>query len=594
MLRFGILLFLSFSAWPAGQRWTADDLWEQHTPFDPQISPDGQQVVYLESWNDRSANAACSNLWLVTIRNPQPRRLTSGAWQDRSPRWSPDGARLAWISGRGAIHLMTLSSGEQTVIDASALSLAWSPDGRSIAFTTSLPVPAPVPAWAPAAILPWLWPRPASRTSLRLVPATGGNPETISAPDFDALGEPAWMPDGKSLLIASSDGEIYSFRRADRTARRAIPESGRKEHPLPAPDGSKIAWLSYDAKPASYSVRKLFVMNADGSRVKPLAGALDRDPSNPHWSSDSRTIYFTADESGSTHIYASRADSTLRQVTKGVERLEGFSLADNGHAVTVRSTDRTVEVVSFAVDLPPHPVVLAAPMEKQFAAHEMATVEEIQFPSGAKTIQSWLVRPAGFDASRQYPLLLDIADSPRRMFGPEFSLRAQIFAARGWMVLQVNPRGTPGFGEQFGRILPSDYPGDDAADLLASVDYIVAKGGVDPKRLAISGGLLAAWIVGHTDRFTSVIARHAIVNLLLDADNLPWMDTAQMGSHSPLAFAAQWKTPMLVLASAVDPQSDELVAILRQRGVEWWMVRLPDDSPSTQVLEWETMLAWLR
>jgi acylaminoacyl-peptidase len=212
-----------------------------------------------------------------------------------------------------------------------------------------------------------------------------------------------------------------------------------------------------------------------------------------------------------------------------------------------------------------------------------------------------LIKPPGYDPARKYPLLLDIADAPRRMFGPDFSWRAQVYAARGWVVLRVNPRGTPGYGEEFGRLLPTSYPGDDADDLLAAVDFVVAKGGIDPQRVAMEGGLLAAWLIGHSDRFAAAVARRTIVDFALAADRaapwmgaMPWEDPQQYVRHSPIYFAQSWKTPTLILAGDSDPQSDEFYFALQQRKVASALVRIPDaGKPSAQVLELESTLAWL-
>jgi acylaminoacyl-peptidase len=592
------LLLYAAGAW-AAQPWSPGDLWNWRTAADPRISPDGRQVVYLDGWNDRPTGAACANLWLVSTAGAPPLRLTEGPWRDRSPRWSPDSTRIAWISGGGGIHVLQLQPRQEVMLAPAApgpVALAWSADGQWLAFTAVTPPPSAAPSWAPPEILPWLWPRPAARTAVFAIPSAGGTARPITAPDFDASGEPAWMPDGKSIVTAASDGELYAIRIADATAHRLTENTGRNENPVPSPDGARIAWLATDSRPTSYSIRKLYVMNADGSRAKVLAGALDRDPAHPQWSSDSRTVYFTADDSGSTHVFAARADGTVRQVTRAVERLHAFSLADNGRAVTVRSG----EVVTFTVDLPPIPAVLAAPAAPLLAERATGAVEEVDFPSAGRTIQAWIVKPPGFDAAKKYPLLLDIQDAPRRMVGPEFSLRAQIFAARGWLVLRVNPRGTPGYGEEFGRLLPSRFPGDDADDLLAAVDFIVSKGYADPRRLAVSGGLLAAWILGHSDRFAAVVARRAIVDFAPDPraaawmGALPWEDPEQYHTHSPLYFAQNWKTPTLVLAADPDPQADEFYSALQQRKVNSALVRIPNaGSPAARILEIETILAWI-
>jgi acylaminoacyl-peptidase len=600
-LRAAVALLLCAAGARGGDAgWNPSDLWNWHTPRDPRISPDGRRVMYLDEWNDRATDAVCANLVLVTIDGKQSRRLTDGPWRDRSPRWSPDGSRIAWISGRGGIHVMAVDSAQESVIDGAPLAIAWSADGQSIAFTAR--TAAAAPAWATPDILPWLAPPSHRRTALFTASLSGSKPRAVSGPDFDAAGAPVWMHDGKSILIASSDGAIYQIRLDGGSARGLTNGTDRCEDPLPSPDGSKIAWISADSALRSYSVRTLNVMNADGRREKRLAGTLDRDPVDPHWSSDSRTIYFLADDAGATYVYASRNDSTVRQVTHGGERLRGFTLADNGRAAAVRTTAHAVELVSFPADMPPPTATaLAAPMASMFAAREVAAPEEVHFESAGKSIQAWIVRPPHFDAARKYPLLLDIADNPRRMFGPEFSLAAQIFAAHGWVVLRVNPRGTPGYGEEFGRLLPTRYPGDDADDLLAAVDSVVAKGGIDSARIAVRGGLLAAWLLGHTDRFAAVVARRPIVDFALAGPRaapwmgaFPWDDPGQYTKHSPLYFASNWKTPTLVLASAGDPQAEEFYQALEERKVKASLVRIPDWSkPSAQVLELETTLKWL-
>ena len=139
------------------------------------------------------------------------------------------------------------------------------------------------------------------------------------------------------------------------------------------------------------------------------------------------------------------------------------------------------------------------------AERDLGAIEEISTPSGGKTIQGWIVKPPAFDAAKKYPLLVDIDDAPRRMCGDDFRLRAQIFAARGFVVLCANPRGTPGYGEEFGNLIRSRFPGDDFDDIMRGVDYLISKGTIDPARLSISGGLLAAWAIGHTERFHAAV-----------------------------------------------------------------------------------------
>jgi dipeptidyl aminopeptidase/acylaminoacyl peptidase len=601
-------------------------MWAHRTVEDPQITADGRRVVYVEGWNDREKDAAYANLWLLSADGRERRALTAGPWKDRSPRWSPDGMRLAWLSGRGGgIRVLSLDAVREIEIaipGAPPMSLAWSPDGRSVAYTARVPRSSSAP-WAPAALLPLLETGlSAEPVEIFVVSVSGGVPRQLTHDSMVSRGPPVWTPDGQWILNSAErapgaaqpleGAEIYGIGVADGEVRRLTEHLGPDEDPLPSPDGSKIAWIAADPRPAAYAVRKLWVMSVDGTRVKVLTGSLDRDVMCPQWSSDSRTVYFLADDRGATHVYAARNDGTVRQVSDRAERLRWFSLADNGRAVTVRSNANDVgSVVSFPVDLPGGVATLAAPNQALLATRDIGSRDEIHFSSGGKDVQGWLVRPLRMDASRQYPLLVDVdgaepaGDAPHAMCGAEFSLRAQIFAARGFAVQCVNPRGTPGYGEDFGNLLRTRFPGDDFDDLMRGVDVAIAKGGIDPRHVFLAGGLLAAWTIGHTDRFAAAVIRRPIAEwtsaVALGPDGyrraawmgaLPWDDPDQYVQHSPLFFARNFKTPTLVIGD--DVQSRELYFALQARQVDSALVRLADDhKPSTQVLELESELAWL-
>jgi acylaminoacyl-peptidase len=610
-----VLATLALALGAFGQRKPAapEDLWLWRTASDPQVSPDGKWVAYVEEWNDRDSGTARANVWLASSNGRDRYAFTPGPWRDSSPRWSPDGSRLAWISARGSqpqLYVRRLNSDRDlqlTTVAPGVRSMAWSADGNWIAFVADADGTAAAASWAPPALLPLLAQPPAEHERIFAVGSGGGPPQQVSNGAFRHWGEPAWMPDGQSIVAIADHSAIYSLRRADGVMKQLTRDPGWYETPLPSPDGSKIAWLMTSAQPRNYSVRHLFVMNPDGSRVRALAGALDRDAAHPQWSNDSRTVYFVADDEGSTHVYAAFNDGSLRQVTKRTERLSGFSLAPNGRAATVRSTaSEGGDVVTFAIDLPGGVATLASPNEHLLAERTWEAPEEIHYESAGRSVQAWLVKPPRFDASRKYPLLVDIRDSPRAMYGAEFQLRAHIFAARGYVVLCANPRGTPGYGETFGELLRSRHPGDDADDLMRGVDFVVSKGYIDTARMAVAGGLVAAWLIGHTDRFAAAVIERPIMDwtadVLLAPDGerraanwmggWPWDDPEQYLKHSPVFFAANFRTPTLVLAGDGDLESQELYRALQVRNVKSAMARL-GDSPADRVLAMEAALAWM-
>ena len=590
-----------------------DDLWLWRTTSSPQVSPDSKWVAYVETWNDRDQNAVHSNVWIATANGRDRYAFSPGPWRDSSPRWSPDSARLAWISDRGEkpqVYVRQLSGDRDlqlTTVPQGVRAIAWSPDGGSLAIVTATAVKGSEPAWAPPELLPRVIQTASELQQIALVGSGGGTLQELSRGEFKHWSEPAWMPNGQTILAIADRSAIYSFRRDDASMKQLTHDPGVYEDVLPAPDGSKMAWLMTSAQPRNYSVRHLYVMNMDGTRLRGLAGTLERDVSDPQWSNDSRTVYFLADDQGSTHIYATFNDGSLREITKRNERLRDFSMAPNGRAAAVRSSSTEgSDVVTFAIDLPGGVASLAAPNDHLLAERTWEPPEEIHYPSAGNQVQAWLVKPPHFDPAKTYPLILDIQDAPRAMYGTEFQLRAQILAAQGFVVLCANPRGTPGYGETFGELLHSRFPGDDAEDLLKGVDFVASKGYIDAKRIYVAGGLVAAWIIGHSERFNSAVLRHAIsdwtADILTSPDGgyrashwmggWPWDDPEQYIKHSPLFFAANFKTPTLVLAGESDVESEEIYGALRQRGVKSALVHV-SDKPADQVLALQATIAWL-
>jgi dipeptidyl aminopeptidase/acylaminoacyl peptidase len=667
-----LFALLVASAGAAGRKpITIDTLWDWRTVSTPQISPDGKFVVYAAGWADKMNDAFYSNLWIATADGKSRRPVTQGPYRDTSAIWSPDGTRIAYLSnrsGKAQIHLRWMDSTQEaqiTDLQQAPSNIAWSPDGQWISYTSRVPAK---PAWSvpppekPAGAK-WAEP-PIIVTRLRwradgsgliqpgnnhifIVPATGGTPRQISSGDYDhggagrESGAPSWTRDGEWVLASASrtpdaeysleGGEIYAFRVKDGAVRQLTHRQGPDTNPVPSPDGRKIAYTGYDYKRQEYTVEHIYVMDADGGNSKLLTGSLDRDASRPHWSADSKELYFTAEDGGMSHLYRVTLDGSIKQITTAKERFGGyaapepFSMASNGRVTVVRSTPgEPADVVAFAVDRPQQVVRLTASNDSLLADRAVGAVEEVMYDSfDGRPIQGWIIKPADFDASKKYPLILDIHGGPHSMYGVEFNHQMQMYAGRGFVVLYTNPRGSTGYGEQFGEIIHTKYPGDDFKDLMAGVDMMVAKGYIDPKRLAVTGGsgggLLTAWIIGHTDRFAVAVSQYPVTNWITQvgtADGgyhhaaswmaaMPWENPQQYMEHSPVFFAKNFKTPTMVITGEADlrtpiAQSEELYFALKSRRLDAVLVRIPDEPhgirgahPSHRVAKVEHILGWI-
>ncbi len=670
-----VLFVVALAATAAPKVLTTDTLWEWRTAGDPQISPDGKAVVYSLGWNDKMNDAMYSNLWVASTDGKDQRPLTQGNFRDTSPCWSPDGTRLAYLSNRSGkvqIHVRWVDTGQDariTDLEQPPANIAWSPDGKWLLYSSRVParpawrveMPSPPPGakWAepPTVVTRLRWRadgagliRPGN-THIFIIPAVGGAPRQITSGDFDHVGGggggrsgggPVWSADGEWIFTACrrtpdadyslDGGDIYAFRVKDGLVRQLTTRRGPDSNPTPSPDGKKIAYTGYDFKHQSYTVSKLYVMDTDGSNQRCLSEKLDRDVTHPRWAADSSGVYFVADDRGAAHLYLTRLDGTVKPITSGRQRFssgyaesDGFTIAQNGRVAITRSSPlEPSDVVTFPADQPARETRLTASNDALLASYKLGEVEELTYDSfDGRAIQGWIVKPPDFDPSKRYPFILDIHGGPHAMYGVELNHQRQVFAARGFVVLYTNPRGSTGYGEEFGNIIHTKYPGDDYRDLMIGVDVMLKKSYVDEKRLAVTGGsgggLLTAWIIGHTDRFAAAVSQYPVTNWITQAGtadggyfhaavwmkSMPWENPQQYMEHSPIFFAKNFKTPTMVITGEADlrtpmAESEELYFALKARKIDAVLVRIPDEPhgirglhPSHRIWKMEHVLAWI-
>jgi acylaminoacyl-peptidase len=633
----------------------------------PQISPDGALVVYERHFADRLADVFRSNLWIVRADGTEHRPLTSGDRDDSSPRWSPDGTRLAYVSsaeGSTQLYVRWMDSGQTArlaqLVEGPGSAPVWSPDGRWIAFAMFVEEDAAEPfaklpsapegaKWAPAPkVITELHYRQDGEGYLRqgkrqlfVVPAEGGAPRALTEGKFDVDGSPSWTPDGRTLVFASNrredaqieplDRELWSVPLLGGELRQITDRRGPDHSPVVSPDGTRIAYLGFDDRYQGYQVTALHVVPIEGGAPKVLTAQLDRDVYGAVWTADGAHLRFLYDERGVTRIGEVGLDGKVRELAShvGGETLgrpydsASFSLAPGGRMVFAQASPHRPGDVALLDNGARAPVQLTALNEDLLGARSVGRVDELLAESSfdQRPLQGWVVHPPGFDPGQKYPMLLEIHGGPFANYGPRFSAEMQLYAAAGYVVLYMNPRGSTSYGEEFGNLIHYAYPSRDYDDLMSGVDALIARAYVDPEALYVTGGsgggVLTAWIVGQTERFKAAVVAKPVINwqsFVLTADEaalfvkywfpaLPWEDPQHYFARSPLSLVGKVKTPTMVLTGEVDyrtpiSESEQYFAALKLCGVESALVRVPEAShgitarPSRLFVQPAYTLAW--
>ena len=649
-------------------RFTLRDIFALQWAADPQISPDGQRVAYERSGFDIMKDRERSNIWIVDVDGSDPRPLTSGAGSDHAPRWSPDGKRLLYVStaeGSAELYVRWMDTGQQspiTHLEHAPASLAWSPNGKWIAFSMFIPeTPKPIvhmppkpdgADWGPPVkyIDKLLYRRDGrgyvepGHVHIFVVPAEGGAPRQLTTGPNDD-GAPHWTPDGKSLLFAANrhddaeydpiNDEIYEVSVDSGPVHALTNRAGPDNSPAISPDGKLIAYTGFDDKAQGYQVTHLYVMNRDGSNAHVVTGALDRDVNDPQWSADGRGIYVQYDDEGDTKVGLVSLDG---KVTPVVSHVGGLDLGRPYGAgqYTVSRTGR----VAFTETQPDHPAEVAVSgartsrggeavarlthLNEGLLSHKtLGAVQELRYKSSfdGRSVEGWIITPPGFDASKKYPLLLEIHGGPYADYGDRWSAELQLYAEAGYVVLYTNPRGSTSYGETFGNLINHDYPNHDYDDLMSGVDAVIAKGWVNADSLFVTGGsgggVLTAWIVGHTHRFRAAVVQKPVINWyswVLDSDlpsfgmkywftGPPWENEATYMKYSPISYVGNVTTPTMMITGEVDyrtpsEEAEQFYSALKLRKVPSALVRIPEASheisarPSHMMAKVAYVLGW--
>ncbi|MEO8456880.1 MAG: S9 family peptidase [Chloroflexota bacterium] len=621
---------------PAKRRFTPDDLYNLKIVSDSQISPDGSQVAYVMSWPDRDADENRFAIFIAATDGKTPTRQFTQGKKDHSPRWSPDGKSLAFVSDRGdknQVFVAPMNGGEARQVTHTKWGVgqpAWSPDGKEIAYSARVGdhveskdkrgsernVPRVVRDLRYK--LDGVGFFDERRMHIFVVDVVSGEETQLTRGDYYD-DQPAWSPNGKTIAF-TSDRERERNQRQWRTDVWTVPASGgaakkltrslgSAAHPTYSPDGKWIAYVGHEHGDEGVAKNtQMMVIPSRGGVPAAISERIDRPVAGwPAfasgrsfvWAADSRALLFLAQDRGTQSIYRTTLNGRSTKVLDGERQIEGFTTAGCRVAFTAVWPSVPWELYATTFGNGRRETNLSHANDKFAREVELASVKRLKYKGhNGLDVEAFVMYPADYSAGKRYPLAINVHGGPHSYHpGSRSMSEFHAFASKGYVVMLPNPRGSTGYGEKFTEACVQDWGGADYEDILAGIDQLIEDGVVDSESVYIGGysygGFMASWAVGHTNRFAATWVGAPVSNQIsmFGTGDIPLFDIHETGGipqenlqtyieRSPVTYLAKVNTPVLLLHHEGDlrcpiAQSEEIFHALKALGKEVEFVRYP-------------------
>jgi len=648
-------LLLAFVPGPGAQETrllTVDDLFALKNVGDPRVSPDGAWVAYTVSQMDLKKDSADTDIWMAPLAGGEPLRLTTSDKSESSPRWSPDGKYLGFLSGRDGkksqVWLLPRAGGEAfrlTDFKSGVSSFDWSPDSSRLLVTSTDPDPddtgdeeeeagGAAKAPKPIVVTRLQFKRDGQgylndlRSHVYVFDIASKQSEQITSGPYDDR-SPVWSPDGQSIAFVSNrtpepdandNTDIFLVAaRPGQTPRALTTSPGADAGPAFTPDGRFVVYeAGGDPKDMWYDTNDVAVVPVAGGAPRLLTPDLDRNVSSVTPTPDGAAVLFALEDEGNTHLARVPLEGgAVERVVGGEHDIGRFDVGPKGEIALLESGPSYPSEVFTVRDGALARVTHVN--DAWLAGIRLAPVERFRATSADGTmIDGFLTRPPDAPAGARLPAILRIHGGPVSQFTGAFSFEWQILAAQGYAVITANPRGSSGRGRDFSYAIWADWGHKDFQDVMAAVDHVVAMGVADPDRLGVGGwsygGILTNFVIVQTGRFKAAISGASEVNFTANYGHdhyqhewetelgLPWEHTDLWVRLSPFFHVDKVTTPTLVMGGQVDwnvpiQNSDQLYQALRRRGIDTELVVYPGQThgirrPSYQKDRYERYIAW--